>query len=58
MAVSLGLLSAPGTPFRVFTDEPGMQAMTMLPWIFVPLLLVPIPSCSPVSGRLRDDRVT
>lgn len=42
VAVSLGLLTAPGTPFRVFTDEPGMQAMTMLPWIFVPSLLVPI----------------
>jgi hypothetical protein len=42
VAISLGLLSAPGTPFRIFADEPGMQAMTMLPWIFVPSLLVPI----------------
>ena len=42
VAISLGLLSAPGTPFRVFTEEPGMQAMTILPWIFVPSMLVPI----------------
>jgi hypothetical protein len=42
VAVSLGLLSAQGTPFRIFTDEPGMQAMTTLPWVFVPAMLVPI----------------
>ena len=42
VAVSLGLLSAGGTPFRVFTDPPGMQAMTTLPWIFVPSIFVPI----------------
>jgi hypothetical protein len=42
VAISLGLLSAAGTPFRVFTEEPGMLAMTALPWIFVPSMLVPI----------------
>lgn len=42
VAVSLGLLSAPGTPFRVFTEGPGTQAMTTLPWVFVPAMLVPI----------------
>jgi hypothetical protein len=42
VAISLGLLSAPGTPFRVFTAEPGTLAMTTLPWILVPSILVPI----------------
>jgi hypothetical protein len=42
VALSLGLLSAPGTPFRVFTEGPGTQAMTTLPWVFVPAMLVPI----------------
>ena len=37
VAVALGLLSAPGTPFRVFTAGPG----TELPWIMIPTLLVP-----------------
>jgi hypothetical protein len=42
LALSLGLLSAPGTPFRVFTEGPGTQAMTLVPWVFVPAMLVPI----------------
>lgn len=42
VAVSLGLLSAPGTPFRVFTEGPGTQAMTAPPWVFIPAMLVPI----------------
>jgi hypothetical protein len=42
VAVSLGALSAPGTPFRVFTEEPGTVAMTTLPWIMVPAVLVPL----------------
>jgi hypothetical protein len=42
VAVSLALLSAPGTPFRVFTDGPGTLAMTTLPWIMVPTMIVPL----------------
>ena len=42
VAVSLGVLSAPGTPFRVFTEGPGTAAMTTLPWIIVPAILVPL----------------
>ncbi len=42
VAVTLAVLSAPGTPFRVFTEGPGTQIMGMLPWIFVPAMLVPI----------------
>ncbi|HET6679965.1 MAG TPA: hypothetical protein VFG84_02080 [Gemmatimonadaceae bacterium] len=42
VAVTLASLSAPGTPFRVFTDDPGTLAMTSLPWVMVPTLLVPV----------------
>jgi hypothetical protein len=42
MAVVLGVLSAPGTSFRVFTEGPGALAMTTVPWVFVPAMLVPI----------------
>jgi hypothetical protein len=42
VAVSLGMLSAPGTPFRVFTEGPGTLAMTTMPWVFIPSMLVPI----------------
>ena len=41
-AVTLGALSAPGTPFRVFTEGPGTGAMGALPWIMVPTMLVPL----------------
>jgi hypothetical protein len=42
VAVALGLLSAPGIPFRIFFEEPGTQAMAILPWLFAPAMLVPI----------------
>ena len=42
VALTLAVLSAPGTPFRVFTEGPGTQIMGTLPWIFVPAMLVPI----------------
>ncbi|XSC44287.1 hypothetical protein ACF1BQ_042865 [Bradyrhizobium sp. RDT10] len=42
MAVTLAALSAPGTPFRIFTEGPGTQVMATLPWAFVPAMLVPI----------------
>ncbi len=41
-AIALGALSAPGTPFRVFTEAPGTVVMGTLPWIAVPALLVPL----------------
>ena len=41
-AITLGALSAPGTPFRVFTEGPGTGAMGALPWIIVPAMLVPL----------------
>lgn len=42
VAVSLGTLSMPGTPFRIFTEEPGTLLMTTVPGIVVPGMLVPI----------------
>src|SRR5262249_4856798 len=42
LAILLGALSAPGTPFRVFPEEPGTLAMSTLPWILVPGAVVPI----------------
>ncbi|MGB6087921.1 MAG: hypothetical protein WBG26_00375, partial [Candidatus Binataceae bacterium] len=41
-AISLGLLSAPGTPFRLFFEAPGTLAMSGFPWVMVPSLLVPL----------------
>jgi len=42
VAVSLGVLSMPGTPFRVFTEGPGTLVMTTVPGILVPGMVVPI----------------
>jgi hypothetical protein len=42
VAISLGLLSAPGTPFRLFLEGPGTFAMTQLPWLMIPTMLVPL----------------
>ncbi len=41
-AILLGALSAPGTPFQLFTDGPGTAAMGDLPWVMIPTLLVPL----------------
>ena len=42
LAIALGALSAPGTPFRLFHDGPGTEVMATLPWILVPTMIVPI----------------
>jgi hypothetical protein len=41
-AIALGALSAPGTPFRVFTEAPSTVAMGTLPWVMIPTTLVPL----------------
>lgn len=41
-AIALGALSAPGTPFHVFTEAPGTAAMGTLPWVLIPAFLVPL----------------
>lgn len=42
VAVSLGVLSAPGGPWQVFTAEPGTAVLGSLPWTLIPALLVPL----------------
>jgi len=43
IALSLGVLSAAGTPFRVFTAGPDSGAtIGALPWAIIPTLLVPL----------------
>ncbi len=42
VALTLGLLSAPETPFQVFTTEPGTRIIGELPWVMIPTLLVPL----------------
>lgn len=41
-AVTLAVLSVPGTPFRLFNEGPGTLVMGTLPWILVPAMLVPV----------------
>jgi hypothetical protein len=42
VAIVLGALSAPGTPFRIFFNAPGTEVMGAFPWVGVPALLVPL----------------
>jgi hypothetical protein len=51
------LSSAPGTPFRVFTEGPGTQVLATLPWIFVPAVLVPIDLLVhfAIAAKLKSD---
>jgi len=42
VALTLGILSVPGTPFRVFTEFPGTTIMGALPWVVAPTILVPV----------------
>jgi hypothetical protein len=41
-ALALGALSAPGTPFQIFTAAPGSTVMGTLPWVVAPTILVPV----------------
>ena len=41
VAVSLGIMSAPGSPLQVFGGTIGSTAVTALPWSNIPTLLVP-----------------
>jgi hypothetical protein len=41
-AVTLGVGSAPGSPFRFIHEAPGSGAMGTLPWLLIPGFLVPI----------------
>lgn len=41
IAVSLGVTSAAGSPLHIFAVGAGSEAMQVLPWSFVPTVLVP-----------------
>jgi hypothetical protein len=41
-AIGLGIASSPGTPLRLFFEEPGTALMSGLPWILIPGFLVPL----------------
>lgn len=58
VAVTLAFLSAPGAPYRVFTDAPGTTVMTTLPWVLVATLLVPLYLLThfTIAARLRFSR--
>jgi len=40
-AIALGVMSGEGSPLQVFHSAPGSAAMQVLPWSFVPTVLVP-----------------
>ena len=42
LAITLGVMSAEGSPLQVFHTAPGSEAMQHLPWSFVPTVLVPL----------------
>lgn len=58
VAVTLAFLSAPGTPYRVFTEGPGTVVMTTLPWILAATFLVPLYLLThlTIAARLRLSR--
>ncbi len=56
VAIMLGALSAPGTPFQLFMEAPGTAAMGVLPWVGIPTLLVPLYLMThlAIAARLRS----
>jgi hypothetical protein len=42
VAIAFAFLSAPGTPFRIFTAPPGTEVLTNVPWIAAATMLVPL----------------
>jgi hypothetical protein len=40
-AIGLGVMSAPGSPVRIFYGAADTEAMTTLPWMLIPAFLVP-----------------
>jgi hypothetical protein len=41
-AIALGITSQPGSPLRLFFDEPGTAILGELPWRFIPSFFVPL----------------
>jgi len=42
LAVSFGVLSAPGSPLQIFTEGSGTRALSELPWVMIPTMIIPI----------------
>jgi hypothetical protein len=42
VAVGLGITSQPGSPLRLFFEEPGTAILGQLPWRFIPSFFVPL----------------
>jgi hypothetical protein len=42
LALTIGVLSVPGSPLGILGSEPGMRTMTAMPWILVPAAIVPL----------------
>jgi len=55
-ALTLALLSAPGTPFRLFMEPPGSELMTTFPWAGVATLLVPLYLLTHLTVAVRLSR--
>ena len=55
-ALTMGAMSAPGTPFHLLTEPPGTFVMGMLPWVTVPAILVPVYLMThlEIGSRLRS----
>jgi hypothetical protein len=55
VAVTLAFLSAPGMPYRVFTEGAGTVVMTTLPWVLAATFLVPLYLLThiTIAARLR-----
>jgi hypothetical protein len=55
VAIGLGVASAPDSPLRLFTEEPGTGMMAVLPMLLVPGYIVPILVLMPLAmfARLR-----
>jgi hypothetical protein len=60
IAVTLGIMSAPDSPLRIFEQAPGSAVMRELPWALIPGFLVPIWTLVHLAlfRRLRDRNVT
>jgi len=58
VAVTQAFLSAPGTPYRVFTEGPGTVVLTTVPWILAATFLVPLYLLThfTIAARLRRSR--
>jgi hypothetical protein len=60
VAIALAFLSTPGAPFQIFTRVPPLPAFATMPWMMVPVAIVPalIFLHLAIARKLRGDRFT